>query len=448
MRVFISWSGALSKEIAGCLAHWIECVLLNTRPWISTEDIEKGSMWYKDISDELRTISVGIICLTRENMNSPWILFETGALSKGLHVNRVIPLLVNLAPADLTPPLSMFNAALPNKPDMLLLIKTINAQNGEHKIADEALLVEIFEHWWNDFQVEYERIVKTIRSPKTQPRKLEEMMEEVVLSTRAVQNYLLQEDAKGRGSATDTNLLLNRLLEQLDEKIARGQPSLKSHIQIIKKALTEGGASPLVDPKAYTLLAIVEEIAKGKMLTFYQPRGPESPFDKGFKYLVQELHDSYKAQLIEQLKTWLRADNNFIRWMASEIIGYYSIESLKEELLVEYAKKSFDDAWPEWQLNYIWAHSKLANQYKEMHLFLLNTTIEFNQEWLLGAYVQMVKKGHCEPAEFLGVLNDFTRRPQISQRIKEKAEVAISAIKQFMEGRPGNADSLLQSSQE
>jgi hypothetical protein len=49
MKVFISWSGDLSKQVAGLLAGWIEDVLQGVETWISTEDIEKGSIWFTDV---------------------------------------------------------------------------------------------------------------------------------------------------------------------------------------------------------------------------------------------------------------------------------------------------------------------------------------------------------------------------------------------------------------
>ncbi|PYJ82158.1 MAG: hypothetical protein DME22_19350 [Verrucomicrobia bacterium] len=53
MRVFISWSGELSKQVAELLATWIEDILQGIQTWISTEDIDKGSIWFTEISGQL-----------------------------------------------------------------------------------------------------------------------------------------------------------------------------------------------------------------------------------------------------------------------------------------------------------------------------------------------------------------------------------------------------------
>ena len=147
MKVFISWSGELSRQVAELIGPWIEDILQDVKAWISTEDIDKGSIWFGDISSELSNIGIGIICLTKENLSAPWILFEAGALSKGLSKNRVCTLLINLSHEDLTQPLSQFNGTLPNKQDMLKLLKTINSQFGEKALPDDRL-IKTFYRWW------------------------------------------------------------------------------------------------------------------------------------------------------------------------------------------------------------------------------------------------------------------------------------------------------------
>lgn len=89
MKVFISWSKNLSKDCAEILSDWIKCTLQASEPWVSSKDIDKGSLWFNEINDQLKDTKVGIVCLTKENKSNPWILFESGALAKGLSANRV-----------------------------------------------------------------------------------------------------------------------------------------------------------------------------------------------------------------------------------------------------------------------------------------------------------------------------------------------------------------------
>ena len=91
MHVFISQSGPLSKAFAELLATWLPDVIQRVKPWVSSQDIDKGSLWPNEINEALST-TVGISCVTQENKDAPWLLFEAGALQKGLTKARVCPL--------------------------------------------------------------------------------------------------------------------------------------------------------------------------------------------------------------------------------------------------------------------------------------------------------------------------------------------------------------------
>ena len=80
MRIFISWSGDLSRELGEAIRDWLPGVLQSVKPFFTPNDIEKGARWNKDISNELEQSSFGIFCLTKENLSRPWIMFEAGAL--------------------------------------------------------------------------------------------------------------------------------------------------------------------------------------------------------------------------------------------------------------------------------------------------------------------------------------------------------------------------------
>ena len=83
-KVFISWSGPLSQKLGEALRNWLPSALQFVKPYFSPEDIEKGAKWGSEIAKELETSNIGVICLTRDNTEKPWILFEAGALSKSL----------------------------------------------------------------------------------------------------------------------------------------------------------------------------------------------------------------------------------------------------------------------------------------------------------------------------------------------------------------------------
>src|ERR1035441_7313025 len=110
MKIFASWSGDLSHGVAALLKTWLEDVLQGCSVWLSSENIEKGSVWFSDVSDTLKDTTFGILCVSRQCATAPWLLFEAGALSKGLTSSRVSPLLIDITAAELKPPLSLLNA--------------------------------------------------------------------------------------------------------------------------------------------------------------------------------------------------------------------------------------------------------------------------------------------------------------------------------------------------
>jgi hypothetical protein len=190
MKVFISWFGDLSKRVATLLSTWLKDVLQAIEPWLSKDDIDKGKIWFGDITEQLSNTGVGILCLTGENKDAPWILFEAGALSKGLSESRVCPFLVNLQHSDLEPPLSQFNGTLPNKEDLLQLVKTINGERKDQALT-EAQLSKTFEMWWPGFKMEFDKILANYKPQKQVPRRTTEaMVEEILELSRSIQRSL------------------------------------------------------------------------------------------------------------------------------------------------------------------------------------------------------------------------------------------------------------------
>ena len=88
MKIFISWSGDLSKELGEAFRNWIPSVLQVIKPYFTPNDIEKGARWSSDIAGELEESKVGIFCLTRDNIKSQWMMFEAGAISKTVEIGR------------------------------------------------------------------------------------------------------------------------------------------------------------------------------------------------------------------------------------------------------------------------------------------------------------------------------------------------------------------------
>ena len=148
MKVFISWSGARSKEAARALHGWLPIVINAVQPWMSAEDIEAGARWGAYVADELSQTKFGIICVTPENQQAPWILFEAGALAKTLDKTYVCPYLIGLTSAQMEPgPLTQFQAKQADQQQTWELLRTINRALLEGSIPEDRLR-RIFDKWW------------------------------------------------------------------------------------------------------------------------------------------------------------------------------------------------------------------------------------------------------------------------------------------------------------
>jgi hypothetical protein len=97
-------------------------------------------------------MSVGVICLTPENLERPWILFEAGALSKTLgDKTRVCPYLFGgLQPENVRPPLGMFQATKAVKDETRKLVGTVNRVLGG-PLAEEKLYT-VFQRMWPELE--------------------------------------------------------------------------------------------------------------------------------------------------------------------------------------------------------------------------------------------------------------------------------------------------------
>lgn len=148
-NVFISWAKPRSLWVAQAFRGWLPMVIQSAKPWMSDSDIDPGSRGLNEIAETLAGVKIGISCLTPENLDSPWILFEAGALSKTIDdkTRLYTYLLGGLEPGDVKPPLGMFQATRPEKEPTRKLVHSINRALNALPI-EEATLNQLFDLTW------------------------------------------------------------------------------------------------------------------------------------------------------------------------------------------------------------------------------------------------------------------------------------------------------------
>ena len=193
MKVFLSWSGHKSHQVAKTLRDWLPSVIQSITPYVSSEDIDKGARWSTDIATELEDSAFGILCVTKENLEAPWLLFEAGALSKMIDKSFVCPFLFDLKRAEIQGPILQFQSTIFEKDDVKKLLQTINKACGDMGLKED-LLFRTFDVWWPKLKTSLEDIKgKTLQEEKTSPSNTNfnnEILEEILEISRTNQKLL------------------------------------------------------------------------------------------------------------------------------------------------------------------------------------------------------------------------------------------------------------------
>src|SRR5579862_9252521 len=165
MRIFTSWSGDRSKAAALGLKSLLQDLFEEAVQVFVSDHIAPGEAWAQRIGTELEQSEFGILCLTRDNWQSPWLLFEAGAIAKRFATTRVVPYLIDeLPPASDRSPLAQFQHVRADREGTYRLVESINSIRDNPKPADR--LSRSFDKWWPDL----EQTIKTVQAANaTQP---------------------------------------------------------------------------------------------------------------------------------------------------------------------------------------------------------------------------------------------------------------------------------------
>jgi hypothetical protein len=191
VRVFISWSAERSRRVALLLRDWLPSVLQAVVPFMSDEDIPKGSQWLSTLNAELARAKFGIACVTAENQNSPWLNFEAGAIANAVGETRFCPLLLNLSGTDVRPPMSIFQMSYATDADLWKLVQSLNDQL-EQKLREEQLR-RTYQMWLPSLLKEIETALSSERLPIAPAhRETSELVQETLQEVREQSRVLKQ----------------------------------------------------------------------------------------------------------------------------------------------------------------------------------------------------------------------------------------------------------------
>ncbi len=220
MKVFLSWSGPHSHKLALVFRDWLPSVIQAIVPYVSSEDIDKGARWSTDIAKELENSTFGILCVTRDNINAPWLIFEAGALSKTMDKSLVTPFLFDIKRSEVDGPMLQFQSTVFDRDDLKKLVKTLNKACEKDGLPDDRL-EKAFSVWYPALESELNRLkgarpedlvdgsTAELEEPKTQ-----EILEEILELSRI--NQKLIRDPKSDAKLDRVMLQMDSLLRKVD----------------------------------------------------------------------------------------------------------------------------------------------------------------------------------------------------------------------------------------
>lgn len=199
MKVFISWSGNKSHKVAMIFREWLPSVIQTLEPYVSSEDIDKGARWSSDIAKELEDSTFGILCVTKDNLQAPWLSFEAGALSKTMDKSFVTPFLFDIKRSEVNGPILQFQSTVFEKEDIKKLIHTLNKACGDSGISGN-MLEKAFEVWYPTLESELKNLKECdgddIKEGIKEDEHSAEIIEEILELSRDNQKLLRNPDSK------------------------------------------------------------------------------------------------------------------------------------------------------------------------------------------------------------------------------------------------------------
>lgn len=218
MKVFISWSGETSSKVALILREWLPSVIQTITPYVSSEDIDKGARWSSDIAKELEDSTFGILCVTKENLEAPWLSFEAGALSRTIDKSYVTPFLFDIKRSEVKGPMLQFQSTVFQKDDIKKLVKTLNKACGDDGMT-EARLDKSFEVWYPSLENDLNQLKNTSSEVEEETKPDEsahasEILEEILELSRDNQKLLRSPDTQLYENINELKETVERVSEQ------------------------------------------------------------------------------------------------------------------------------------------------------------------------------------------------------------------------------------------
>jgi hypothetical protein len=197
MKAFISVSGQLSTQVGKQLKDWLAAVLQHVEPWIAVDDINKGAQWPTQLAESLTESDCGILVLSADNLTSPWLMYEAGVIAARTNMERVVGLLIDVAPSVVAPPLGLYQLTQFERADILKLIHRMNNWTNNPRASET--VERAFDALWPDFETRVQSCKATCGVTSEMPsRDPHSLLVEILELTRDVYRRTCSSVAENR----------------------------------------------------------------------------------------------------------------------------------------------------------------------------------------------------------------------------------------------------------
>jgi TIR domain len=219
LRVFISWSGSQAEIVARAFHEFLPDVVSAIQPFFSGSAIDKGIRWHDVLADTLQGSSCAIVCLTRDSLTSPWVAFETGAVSRAAGPDdaktRIWTYLLDVTRGDfMLSPFAEYQPTKPTKEDTFALICSVNKLSPDS--ASPESLKRRFEGFWRSFEPQLQEALKLPRGSVVQAPDANAMISEILLTVRSIQHsiFIHGVDTKGTPLLKTIHFMISSVLRK------------------------------------------------------------------------------------------------------------------------------------------------------------------------------------------------------------------------------------------
>ena len=132
MTVFIAWSGETGQRLAEILKRWLEALLPEIH-FFSASGLEMGMNWHSELRTAIEKADYGVLCMTRESLDSQWLAYEAGMLDQKNPPVPMISFLFGINQTEVRGPLRHILNVNPDLDGIRTLVDALwNAAKEQH----------------------------------------------------------------------------------------------------------------------------------------------------------------------------------------------------------------------------------------------------------------------------------------------------------------------------